>query len=157
MNNVVLEEIWKPIKGYEGYYEVSNLGKIKSLIGWNGQGYIKRVKILNPYKQEASKQYFREVVKLHKNGKNKDHKVHRLVAKAFILKENDKNNVNHLDGNPLNNRVDNLEWCTQQENITHAIETGLTVRTIDTIDRDTMVTFLNNGFTYDEIAEILGI
>lgn len=157
MNNVVAEEEWKDIEGYEGLYMVSNLGRIKSLIGWNGRKHVKREKILNPYRQQASKNYFRSVVKLHKKRKKKDFKVHRLVAEAFIPNPEDKPNINHKDGNPLNNRVDNLEWCTQQENITHAIETELNVRVIDTIDRDTLVRFLNNGCTYDEIAEILGV
>ena len=157
MNQAILIEEWRDIKGYEGSYMVSNLGRIKSLVGWNGYEYIKRDKILNPYKQKVGQEYYRSVVKLHKNGKKKDKKVHRLVADAFIPNPENKPNINHKDGNPLNNIVSNLEWCSQQENITHAIETGLTVRTINTIDRDTMVKFLNNNYTYDEIAEILGV
>ncbi len=158
MNNWTGIEEWRDIKDYEGIYMVSNLGRIKSLIGFNGHNYIKREKILNPYKQEGSKNYYRSVVKLKKDGKGKQFKVHRLVAEAFILNPENKLEVNHLDGNPLNNKVNNLEWCTRQENIDHAIETGLTtIHTINTIDRETMVTLLNNGYTYDDISEILGI
>lgn len=113
--------------------------------------------MLNPYKQQANKYYYRAVVKLHKDKSKKDFKVHRLVAQAFIPNPHNKPNINHKDGNPLNNKVENLEWCTQQENIDHAINTDLTIRTINTIDRDTMVELLNNNYTYDEIAELLGI
>ena len=150
-------EEWKSIKGYEGLYMVSNLGRVKSLCGFNGHEYVKREKILNPYKQKAGKNYYRSVVKLSKDGSRKDFKVHRLVADAFIPNPELKSNINHIDGNPLNNRVDNLEWCTQKENVIHAIDTDLSVRVIDTIDRETMVDFLNNGHTYDEIASLLGI
>lgn len=144
-------EEWKSIKGYEGLYMVSNLGRVKSLCGFNGHEYVKREKILNPYKQKAGKNYYRSVVKLSKDGSRKDFKVHRLVADAFIPNPELKSNINHIDGNPLNNRVDNLEWCTQKENIIHAIDTDLSVRVIDTIDRETIVDFLNNGHTYDEL------
>lgn len=125
MNNANIVEEWRDIKGYEGNYMVSNLGRVKSLVGWNGHKYIKRDKILNPYKQEVGQGYHRSVVKLHKNGKKKDAKVHRLVADAFIPNPENKPNINHKDGNPLNNIVSNLEWCSQKENVTHAIETGL--------------------------------
>lgn len=125
MNQTVLLEEWRDIKGYEGSYMVSNLGRIKSLVGWNGYEYIKRDKILNPYKQKVGQDYYRSVVKLHKNGKKKDAKVHRLVASAFIPNPENKPNINHKDGNPLNNIVSNLEWCTQRENIIHSYEIGL--------------------------------
>lgn len=155
MNSV--NEEWKDIEGYEGYYQISNHGRVKSLVGWNGNQYIKREKMLNPYKHKASKNYYRSVVKLKKNMKSKDMKVHRLVAEAFIPNPENKSEVNHIDGNPLNNHVTNLEWVTHQENIAHSVENELRVYAIKTIDRSTMVKFLNNGFTYDEIAEELGI
>lgn len=92
-----------------------------------------------------------------KEGEAKDFKVHRLVAKAFIQNPNNYKMVNHIDGNPLNNNANNLEWCTQKENIRHAIDNELTIRRINTIDRETMVDLLNNNFTYDDIANMLGI
>ena len=151
------KEVWKTIKGYEGLYEVSNLGRVKSLVGYNGHKYIEREKMLNPSKQNAQTNYYRAVVNLYKNGNKKTFKVHRLVAEAFIPNPENKPQINHKDGNPLNNKVENLEWCTCKENIRHSIDTELKIRRIDTIDRDTMIELLNNDYTYDEIASLLGI
>ena len=102
-------EEWRPVKGFEGFYEVSNLGRVKSLCGWNGRRYVKREKILNPTKQEGSKKYYRYIVTLTKEKKRKYAKVHRLVAEAFLPNPDKKPQVNHKDGNPLNNNVENLE------------------------------------------------
>ena len=151
------KEEWKPIKGYEGLYEISNWGRVKSLLGWNGHKYIQRERILDPYKQQSNKYYSRSVVKLTKDNKTKDFKVHRLVAEAFIPNPDNYTVVNHIDGNSLNNKVENLEWCTQKVNIKHAINNELIITRIKTIDRETMVELLNNNFTYDEIAEMLGV
>ena len=154
-----MEEIWKDIEGYEGLYQISDKGRVRSLVGWNGRKYIKRVKMLNPYKQGIgnNSDYYRSVVKLKNKGKSKDFKVHRLVAIAFLDNPDGKPNINHIDGNPLNNIMENLEWCTQKENIDHSIDSELKINRINTIDRNTMITFLNNGYTYDEIAEELDI
>lgn len=116
-----MEEIWKDIEGYEGIYQVSNLGRIKSFIGYNGHEYVDRVKIL---KQSNTTTGYKKV-ELTKNKLKKSHKVHRLVAFAFIPNPNHKPNINHKDGNPVNNKVENLEWCTQKENVQHAVDTGL--------------------------------
>lgn len=112
MNSVVL---WKPVKGYEGLYEVSNTGEIKSIY------YGKKPRILK--KSKTTTGYYK--VELYKKKKRKSIRVHRLVAMAFIPNLEMKPNINHKDGNPLNNNMDNLEWCTQLENVIHAIETGL--------------------------------
>lgn len=151
-------EVWKDIEGYEGHYQVSDKGRIKSLIGWNGHEYVQREQMLNPYKQKPNKcEYIRSVVKLKKNGESRDHKVHRLVAAAFIPNPNGLKVINHKDGNPLNNCAENLEWCTQKQNVKHAVANDLTVWRINTIDRDTMISLLNSGKTYDEISEILKV
>ena len=98
-----------------------------SLIGWDGHTYVERVKIVSGWAQKSRKEenYKRRVVSLKVDGEGKLMKVHRLVAIAFLENPSNKPNINHKDGNPLNNDVRNLEWCTQKENNVHAIETGL--------------------------------
>ena len=117
---------WKPVNNYEGLYEVSETGEVKSLKKLmvnqpNGEGYWRDEIILS--KTKTTTGYWK--VELYKNKKRKSKKVHRLVAKAFIPNPKNKPQINHIDGNPLNNNVENLEWCTSRENIIHSIETGL--------------------------------
>lgn len=115
---------WRAIKGYEGLYEVSNTGLVKSLEKRVDSGKCHRrwrVQILSH--GTDSKGYLR--VSLSKNGVTKTHKIHRLVAQAFIPNPDNLPQVNHIDGNKTNNRVDNLEWCSQSENMRHACKTGL--------------------------------
>ena len=111
-------EIWKPVLGYEGLYEVSNIGSVKSLERYvpNNKGSKKLVyeKILNHCEVNG---YDR--VELSKDGKRKMHRVHRLVAQAFIPNPNNLPQVNHKDENKKNNCVENLEWCTCVENQNH--------------------------------------
>lgn len=105
-------EIWKDIKGYEGFYKISNLGNIKSL---PRNGTIKYEKILKPNNVAG---YYQ--VSLQKNGIVEHKKIHRLVAEAFIQNPKEKKEVNHIDGNKHNNSVDNLEWVTTSENQIHS-------------------------------------
>src|SRR5690625_5079628 len=122
LNRVVLgSEVWKPIEGYEGLYQVSNFGRVKSNDRkvWNGRGYYnKSGRILK--NSLTTTGYWK--VELYKNGERKSWRVHRLVAKAFIPRVRGKNMINHKDGDPLNNHVSNLEWCNQSENMKHAYE-----------------------------------
>jgi len=105
-------ELWKPVVGYEKYYQVSTLGRVKSLRSGN---------ILKPFKHSQGYQR----VSLFLSGKANNVGIHQLVAKAFIINREFKNAVNHINGNKADNRVHNLEWCTPLENTTHARRIGL--------------------------------
>lgn len=107
-----LVEKWKPIKGYEDKYEVSNLGRIKSLLFKNNKVQKKRDKILSIHNNGHN--YL--TVGLNSNNKTKKYYVHRLVAEAFIPNPSNYKEVNHKDENSLNNNVNNLEWCTSKYN-----------------------------------------
>lgn len=122
----LLNEEWKDVKGYEELYQISNYGRVKSLTTWNGnkykKSYTKRKKILKCTKQDTCKgktKYYRYCVRLSKNKKSKYIKIHQLVAQAFIPNPNNYIIINHIDGNPLNNLITNLEWCTPKENSEH--------------------------------------
>ena len=114
-----MEEIWKEIPGYEGYYEISNVGRVRSLTRTitckDGRQYTMKGDI--KFLSLNNKGYY--MVNLYKNDKGKKVFVHRLVAEAFIPNPNNLPVVNHKDENPLNNNVDNLEWCTQKYNINY--------------------------------------
>lgn len=112
-------EIWKDIKGYDGLYQISNLGRVKSLERYrkgNG-GSLTIVKETILKQSKNNKGYYR--VELCKQGIRKPFSVHRLVADAFIENSHDKPEVNHIDEDKSNNNADNLEWCTSKENINH--------------------------------------
>ncbi|MDV4026348.1 hypothetical protein CMT52_18630 [Elizabethkingia anophelis] len=111
-------EIWKEVTGYEGYYEVSNKGNVRScdrMVNNNGTMVFRKGKVLNPEVNRVNQLR----VTLRKQKKVKRFLVHRLVAEAFIEKPESKNIVNHIDKNRLNNSVENLEWVSQRENMTH--------------------------------------
>ena len=122
-----MEEIWKDVVGYENIYEVSNFGNVRT--HENKTTWTERHG-LRHWKQRYLKNKTpngRDVrVSLWKNGKVKDWLVHRLVAHTFIPNTDEtKNSINHIDGNPKNNHVSNLEWCDHYENNNHAFDNNL--------------------------------
>ena len=111
--------VWKPVVGYEGLYEVSNCGKVRSVEHYTN-GHHLMAKELKP---TMSQRYL--YVKLYKNAKPRTIRLHRIVAEAFVPNPMHKPQVNHINGNRLDNSVGNLEWCTSSENLRHAYKTGL--------------------------------
>lgn len=110
------QEIWKNIQGYEGYYEISNFGKIKSLPGkWKKFEKILTLIITGGYQR----------IKLYRNTDVQSFAVHRLVALHFIPNPDKLPEINHKNCIKIDNRVENLEWCTRQGNIDHAVENNL--------------------------------
>lgn len=122
---IMSKEVWLPIKGFGDRYSVSNLGRVKSsdmvMNNPHGTKTKKKGRILVPNKD--AKGY--GIVALCFNGYRKTYKVHRLVAIHFIPNTYNKEQVNHLNGIKLDNRAENLEWCTNRENIIHAYSNGL--------------------------------
>lgn len=118
------EEIWKDIEGYEGLYQVSNKGRVKSLerdiIRKNGRKYHVKERILKDAPEGHG--YF-QVCLYDAKGRNKRLRVHRLVAETFIPNPEDKTQVNHKDEDKTNNHVDNLEWMTCKENNNYGTRT----------------------------------
>ena len=121
-----MKEVWKDIKGYEGLYQVSNLGRVKSL-----ERYVIRKN--NKGRQLIHKKILVSCVNTHgymslslsKNNKGVNHRVHRLVATAFIPKVDNKNIINHKNGIKTDNNVNNIEWASYSDNLLHAYKTGL--------------------------------
>lgn len=118
-------EKWKAIEGYEGAYEVSNFGNVRSvdrdIVYSNGRV----VSYKGNTKKQTVDKYGYAYVGLYSNQKHKQGMTHRLVAKAFIPNIDNKPQVNHIDGNKTNNNVENLEWVTPHENYIHAVKNGL--------------------------------
>jgi hypothetical protein len=120
-------EIWKDIKGYEGLYQVSNLGRVKSL----GNSKSKKEKILKPFKRGRG--YL--TVKLFNNNKKKQIFIHRLVAETFIDNPDNLPQVNHKDENKQNNLLDNLEWCTNKDNARYSFSKEILATNINTKEK----------------------
>lgn len=108
-------EEWRQIAGCEGSYEASSLGNVRSLPRIDSRGNRSSGKILRPFR-DGNKGYV--AVDLH----NKRTKLHRIIAQTFIANPENKGQVNHKNGNPADNRAENLEWVTGQENIRHSYD-----------------------------------
>ena len=131
-----INEIFKDVKGYEGYYEISNLGRVRSTS-------YKGVKILKPF--ITKKGYLNVIFCINQK---KEHKfIHRLVAETFIPNINNYSTVNHKDENKLNNCVENLEWLSVEDNNRYSNKKMLTKEQVLQIP-----SFIKEGYTQLEIA-----
>ena len=117
------QEQWKQIKEFNGEYEVSNLGRVRSMKRYYGMVGRIMPQTRQPSGRGGKLTYF--AVMLHMNNKSYCRKVHRLVAEAFIPNPDNLPQINHKDGCKTNNHVSNLEWCTAKENTRHAHQMGL--------------------------------
>ena len=160
-----MKEIWKDIEGYEGIYQVSNTGKVKSLDRkvWN---YTKKGRVLKMHNNGHG--YYN--LSLHGNGKDEKHAyVHILVAKAFIPNPNNYEQVNHKDFNKSNNCVDNLEWVSRKQNVLHYRESAyskkiektkqkrFTSKTLKRIydNKAKIISLYNEGYSVVEVGKKL--
>jgi hypothetical protein len=125
--NLISKEVWKDIKGFEGLYQVSNLGNVKSLerIYYSGEYYNIKKLCKTIILKGGKDRYGYIYVKFNKNKSRKNFYIHRLVIEHFLRKIPKGLTVNHIDGNKLNNAHSNLEICTSKENRAHAIKLGL--------------------------------
>lgn len=137
-----MKEEWKDIEGYEGFYQISNLGRVKSLGGWRGTAKRKEKIRSTSLTRDG---YVR--VRLIHQGKDKTMRVHRLVAEAFIPNPEGKDTVNHIDGNKQNNTVSNLEWNDRTEQMLHAYALGLKPSRVGSHNS-------NAKFTDEQVREI---
>jgi hypothetical protein len=119
------KEIWVPIIGHENFYEISNLGRVKSLkrvIGRENFGsYTREERFLKLVIKKSGYCVFSVM----SNGLKEQIFLHRIIAEYFIPNPDDKAEVNHINGIKTDNRIENLEWATRQENAQHAFRTGL--------------------------------
>jgi len=163
-----MKEIWKPVPLFEESYKVSNFGRVKS---------IKRIIKVRTDKTKRNYVYSGQIRVTHINKfgyrrikltvrensvyRQKSYVIHRLVAMVFIPNPKNKPQVNHIDGNKLNNNVSNLEWCTAKENIRHAFRTGLYKKPITNEQvkelRKYKTAFLNKELTLKQIGDKFGI
>lgn len=164
-------EIWKAVKSFEGLYEVSNTGKVRSvdriIIRKNGIRLPCKGKELffTISKVDEKAHLPRARVQLWKENQAYLKAVHRLVAEAFIPNPENKPTVNHKDGNPLNNYVENLEWATFSENNKHALKKGLIIHPKGLLPKNATKVRAYNLTTGDEIvcdsakqmANVLGV
>lgn len=112
-------EKWKPISGYEGLYEISSYGRIKSFHKNKIEG-----KLIKLFTERLSHTNYKCLTLVDIFGNKKQFRVHRIVAEMFLSNKHNKRFVNHIDNNGENNCVENLEWCTQSENIQHSHNQG---------------------------------
>lgn len=139
-----MKEVWNPVKGYEELYKISNFGNVENKNG-------KKIK------QYDNKGYV--CVDLSKNNIRKHYRVHRLVMYTFNDNKNHKLDINHIDGNKYNNRLDNLEWCTRKENLIHAVKHGLNSQSIKitAIKNNNFIKCYSISDSYNKLKELENI
>lgn len=142
------------MNGYEGLYQISNLGRVKSLpkLMTNGKGnYYRKERILKPITQDAG--YF--TVTLYKDRKDTMYYIHKLVAEAFIPNLNNLPIINHKDEDKHNNRVDNLEWCTDEYNLNYGIRNkSISEAMINNPLQSKPVICVETGIIYPSMQEV---
>lgn len=152
MNYNKKEEIWKDIPEYEGLYQASNLGKIKSLEKYNYKGHHNFEKILKQIENKNGYYY----VSLCKNKKVKIYPIHKLIAKTFLQNPNNFSCINHKDGNKHNNCIENLEFCTYSHNEKEAYRIGLK-KTIPTAQYDESMNLIEIFVSRAKASEKTGV
>lgn len=161
------DEVWKDVVGYEGFFQVSSLGNIKSLQRevFCGKSYPRVIKE-KPMGRSLNKDGYYKVSL--RNGKtHKTPTLHRLVAEAFIPNVDNKPVVNHINGIKTDNRIENLEWCTVKENVVHAVKIGLQTGVLGEANHNCKITeenvykikkeYVAEKKTYAELGIIYGI
>lgn len=162
VNTFVMEK-WKDIQGFNGYYQVSNKGRVRSFrYKASKKGRRDNPVMLKPNKKKNGYVQYG----LTKNGATKTFTAHRLVAIAFLPNKDDKLQINHIDGIKHNNNVENLEWCTASHNRKHAFKIGLSSMDGENhpqskLTREDVLDIRNayrlNCFTHQDIADAYGI
>lgn len=139
-----MDEIWKDIEGYEGLYQVSNKGRVKRILFTNNKTSFDKEHMMTIQVNKQNRCY----VTLSKNNKRKNCLVHRLVAMAHMSNPDNFPQINHIDGNPQNNDVSNLEYCTASYNSKHAYVNNLSkLKAHNEKNKKTIIR--NDGKIYD--------
>jgi len=161
-------EIWRDIQNYEGRYQVSNLGNVKSLdrfSNFKNSKSLYKGKLLKQGKHSCNRtiDMSYRVVSLSKEGKGKMFYTHRLVAETFIDNPENKKDVNHINGIRHDNRLENLEWVTRLENVKHSLDVlknkpgGVYSRKINIKEIENIKNMKNQGFLHKDIAKIYNV
>lgn len=160
------QEIWVDIQDYEGKYQISNKGRVKSLereVSHDGISWTQPERILLPWCGTTS---LYDRIRLYKHGVGTKFTVHRLVAKHFLPGWNPALEINHIDGNRYNNAADNLEICTHSRNMEHAIAGGLkndygeksvNAKLTNTQAEEIRIRYQGGGITQERLAEEYGV